>query len=254
MLNIDLAGKVAVVTGAGGELGRAIARTLGRAGADVAVHYLTSAAKAEAVAADIRAMGRRATTFSADVGLRDDVMRLRDHVTRELGDADIVVANAVNQYKWTTVLEQASADYEGQFRSSVLQNVYLAQAFVPAMIRKRSGRIIAINTECTMLCSPNQSAYISGKAGQDRVLRVLAKEVGEHQITVNQVAPGWMISDKDRAAHTEHNAAYESGVPMRRRGEDQDIANAVAFLASDMASFISGAFLSVSGGAVMPAI
>ena len=101
---------------------------------------------------------------------------------------------------------------------------------------------------------PNQSAYISGKAGMDRVLRVLAKEVGPHQITVNQVAPGWMISDKYRGTPEEHPPEYEANVPLRRRGYDQDIANAVTFLASDLAAFITGAYLPVCGGNVMPAI
>jgi len=88
----------------------------------------------------------------------------------------------------------------------------------------------------------------------DGVLRVLAKEVGEHNITVNQVAPGWTISDKDRESGEEHQAGYEATVPLRRRAQDQEIANAVAFLASDLAAFITGAFVPVCGGNVMPAI
>jgi 3-oxoacyl-[acyl-carrier protein] reductase len=88
----------------------------------------------------------------------------------------------------------------------------------------------------------------------DRVLRVLAKEVGPHQITVNQVAPGWMISDKYRGTPEEHPPEYEANVQLRRRGYDQDIANAVTFLASDLAAFITGAYLPVCGGNVMPAI
>jgi 3-oxoacyl-[acyl-carrier protein] reductase len=101
---------------------------------------------------------------------------------------------------------------------------------------------------------PNQSAYVSGKRGMDGVLRVLAKEIGEHQITVNQVAPGWMISDKYRGTPEEIQPEYSANVPLKRRGYDQDIANAVAFLASDLAAFITGAYIPVSGGNVMPAI
>ena len=88
----------------------------------------------------------------------------------------------------------------------------------------------------------------------DGVLRVLAKEVGEHQITVNQVAPGYTISDRDREAGTEHNLNYESTVPLARRGTDQEIANVVAFLASDLASYITGAYVPVCGGNVMATI
>ncbi|GJM75524.1 hypothetical protein HMSSN036_77400 [Paenibacillus macerans] len=88
----------------------------------------------------------------------------------------------------------------------------------------------------------------------DGVYRVLAKEVGEHQITVNQVAPGWTISERERNLEERNDSAYIAGVPLKRRGEDQDIANAVAFLASDLAGFITGAYIPVSGGNVMPAI
>ena len=129
----------------------------------------------------------------------------------------------------------------------------MAKAFVPHMIERKWGRVIGINTECTMQCSPSQSAYIAGKAGQDRVLRVLAKDVGQHGITVNQVAPGWTISDKYRETPAE-DKRYRDLVPMGRRGEDQEIANAVAFLASDLAAFITGVYLPVCGGNVMPKI
>lgn len=99
-----------------------------------------------------------------------------------------------------------------------------------------------------------QSAYVSGKRGMDGVLRVLAKEVGEHGITVNQVAPGWTESDRMREMEGDPQAGYAASVPLRRVGTDQEIANVVAFLASDLASFITGAYVPVCGGNVMPAI
>lgn len=102
--------------------------------------------------------------------------------------------------------------------------------------------------------APTQSAYVAGKRGMDGIYRILAKEVGASGITVNQVAPGWTISDRDREEGTEISVAYSSTVPLRRRGTDQEIANVVAFLASDLSSFITGAYVPVSGGNVMPAI
>ena len=105
-----------------------------------------------------------------------------------------------------------------------------------------------------MQCFPSQSAYVAGKRGMDGVLRCLAREVGPHGITVNQVAPGWMVSDRERASGNERRPDYEASVPMRRRGSDADIANAVTFLASDLAAFITGVYLPVCGGHVMPAI
>ncbi len=254
MLKIDLSGKIALVTGASGELGHVMARTLADCGAAVAVHYLQNRDKAAQVLDDISRQGGRGIIVQADVTNAESVAAMQREVARQLGDVDIVVNNAVGQYKWTSVLEQPVADYESQFRTCVLQNVLMAKAFAPAMIRKRWGRIIAINTECAMMNAPSQSAYVSGKRGMDGVLRVLAREIGEHQITVNQVAPGWMISDRQRAAGDTRNEGYEKTVALKRRGDDQDIANMVAFLASDLAGFITGAYIPVCGGNVMPTI
>lgn len=252
-MKIDLSNRVAVVTGATGRLGQGIARTLAECGAHVAATYLHEEKKAQRLCAELEATGVRAMAVRADVTDFASIVALRDAVTAELGDADIIVNNAVIQYDWVTVLEQAPEDYESQFRSCVLHNVYMAKAFVPAMIKKNYGRVIAINTECAMQCWPNQSAYVSGKRGMDGVLRILAKEIGPHQITVNQVAPGYMISDKN-PSDPKADRDYVAGIPLRHRGEAQEIAYVVAFLASDYARFISGAYIPVCGGNVMPCI
>jgi len=253
-MQIDLTGKTAVVTGATGELGRVMVRTLARCGADVAIHYFRNQEQAQQLLNEVNALGVRGMTAQADIGNLESVLAMRDAIVAELGDPGIIVNNAVAQYRWTTVLEQAPEDYESQFRSCVLQNVCMAKAFVPAMIRTGTGRVIAISTECAMQNAPSQSAYVSGKRGMDGVLRVLAKEIGEHQITVNQVAPGWTISERVRTEGSELQMAYQQSVPLKRRGQDQEIANVVAFLASDLASFITGAYIPVCGGNVMPAI
>ncbi len=257
MIGIDLSGKLAVVTGATGELGRVMVRTLAQAGADVAVHYHSNEAKARQLCEEVAGMGRRSMAVQADVAELDSVLAMRDAIVQQLGHPDIIVNNAVSQYQWTTVLEQDNADYEDQFRSCVLHNVNMAKAFVPAMKEKRYGKVVAINTECAMQNMPTQSAYVSGKRGMDGVLRVLAREVGEYNITVNQVAPGWTISDKfrDGTGSLKHSIPnYMDHVAMGRRGEDQEIANAVLFLASDLSSFITGVYLPVCGGFVMPCI
>jgi 3-oxoacyl-[acyl-carrier protein] reductase len=190
----------------------------------------------------------------ADVTDSDSVIAMRDTVTAGLGLPDIIVNNAVIQYTWRPVLEQDPADYDGQYRSCVMHNVLMAKAFVPGMIARRWGRVIAINTEIAMLNRATESAYTAGKRGMDGVLRVLAREIGEHQITVNQVAPGWMVSEDVPDADNEGQRRYLAGVPLRRRGHDQDVANMVAFLASDLAGFVTGQYISVSGGQVMPTI
>jgi 3-oxoacyl-[acyl-carrier protein] reductase len=253
-MKIDLTGHIAVVTGASGELGRVISRTLAQCGAAVAIHYLNKHDRAAQLERDIRAAGGTAITVQADVTNLQSILAMRDAIRSQVGDPDIVVTNAVIQYTWTTILEQQPQDYESQFRSCVLHNVFMAKAFVPAMVEKRWGRFIGINTECAMQNNPSQSAYVSGKRGMDGVLRVLAKEVGPHQITVNQIAPGWMISEKDRLIGREVVPEHDKNIPLRHRGEDQDVANTVAFLASDLARFISGVYLPVCGGNVMPCI
>lgn len=254
-LALDLSKHVALVTGATGQLGRVMARTLAQCGADVALHYHNDRAKAETLLHEIEALGRRAVVVHADVTTSPSIGAMRDQIVGSLGAPDIVVANAVAQiFPWTTVLEESEADYESQFRSCVMQNVLLAKMFVPAMIAKGWGRYIGINTECSMQMLPTQSAYVAGKRGMDGMLRVLAREVGKHAITVNQVAPGWTISEQDRVNKTERRPEYEANIPLARRGTDQEVANAVAFLASDLASFITGAFVPVCGGNVMPTI
>ena len=252
MIPIDLSNKVAVITGGSGALGRVMARTLAAAGADIAICYYRDQETAHLLKDEITAKGTQATIVQADVTNQDAINAMRDAVVDTLGTADIIVNNAVIQYNWTSVLEQSPQDYESQFQSCVLHNVYMAQAFVPAMIEAGWGRVISINTECSMQNFAGQSAYTSGKRGMDGVLRVLAKEVGAHGITVNQVAPGWTISEKSVASESDEH--YWSKVPMQRRGTAQEIANAVLFLASNLASYITGAYIPVCGGNVMPTI
>jgi 3-oxoacyl-[acyl-carrier protein] reductase len=252
-MKIDLEHKTALVTGGAGELGRCICRTLAQCGARIGVHYRTSEKTANRLVEEIKTAGGNAAAFQADITREAEVLAMRDKVFETIGKPDIIVNNAVVQYKWKSVLEQSLADYDSQYQSCVMQNVLMAKAFVPAMKKNRHGRVIAINTECAMQCFPTQSAYAAGKRGMDGVLRVLAREIGEFNITVNQVAPGWTITDRDRENHTD-GSAHAKSIPLRRRGTDQEIANVVAFLASDLAGFITGAYIPVCGGNVMPAI
>jgi len=255
-VEIDLRNKLALVTGGTGNIGRFIVRTLADCGASVVIHYLRNEAKAKELQAELKSKGVKCMTISADITKLDSMEKMRDAVIRELGAPDIVVTNAVIDIwpKWTTVLKQPVEDFVSQYESCVMQNVYAAKVFVPEMIKKRWGRIIGFNTECVLLNDPGTSAYTAGKKGMDGLLRVLAREVGEHGITVNEVAPGWTITDKTRAEGSERQEAYEKKVALKRRGTDQEIANVVAFLASDLASFITGAFIPVCGGIVMPGV
>ncbi|MCD8187203.1 MAG: SDR family oxidoreductase [Ruminococcus sp.] len=254
MLKIDLTGRLAVITVATGQLGRVMTDVLSDCGADIAVHYNSNCAKAEELVRSVRAKGLRAAAFQADITNYESVSEMQRQIENTLGNPQIVVCNAVIQYEWKPVLEQDISDYYSQFESCVMQNVYMAKAFVPAMKEKNYGRFIAVNTECSALAEAGCIAYTSAKRGLDGFVRCFAKEVGGHNITVNQVAPGWTISYVDRENNTERQDAYDRTVPLGRRGTDLEIAQMTAFLVSDLASFTTGAYIPVSGGRVIPAI
>lgn len=253
-MEINLKGKKAIVTGGSGQLGRCIVRSLAECGADVAIHYHRNRDKAEELVAELKALGRHAGAYQADITEELSILAMRDRVYEEFGKPDILVNNAVIQYNWKNILDQDSADFFSQIESCVMHNVYMNKAFVPHLMEQRYGRIIVMNTECAMRSDPGSAAYVAGKRGLDGIVRCLAKEIGPYNITVNQVAPGWTISDKDRNEHGEIQPDYDKTVPLGHRGTDQDIANMVCFLASDLAAFTTGAFIPVAGGRVMPAI
>jgi 3-oxoacyl-[acyl-carrier protein] reductase len=253
-MEINLKGKKAIVTGGSGQLGRCIVRSLAECGADIAIHYHRNKDKAEELVAELKALGRGAGAFQADITDEKSIYAMRDRVYEEFGKPDILVNNAVIQYTWKNILDQDNADFFSQFESCVMHNVYMNKAFVPHLIKQQYGRIIVMNTECSALSDAGSAAYVVGKRGLDGIVRCLAKEIGKYNITVNQVAPGWTISDKDRNEHAEIQPDYDKTVPLGHRGTDQDIANMVCFLASDLAAFTTGAYIPVAGGRVMPAI
>ena len=250
-MTINLSGKTALITGAAGQLGRVMARTLAASGADIALHYRSDEKGAALLADEIRAMGRRVFPVQADITREAEVNRMAAQVTENLGTVDIVVNNAVIQYGWKTILAQSLQDFQSQFDSCILQSVLTAKAFLPAMQRRGGGRFIGINTECSTLCLADSGAYAAAKSGMSGLYRVLAKEMGGHNITVNQLSPGWTISDRDRDNATEDAPEYNKRIPLGRRGTDVEIANVVLFLASDLSSYITGANIPVCGGAYM---
>ncbi len=257
MLTIDLRGHTALITGASGMLGRVMARTFAECGADLILHYYHNKEEAVALGNALRSKtGRRVLTVQADITDAESVQHMRDTVAASsVGMPDLLIHNAVIQYEWKPIIEQPLSDFDSQYQSCVMQTVHMAKAFVPHIIEKGSGgRIVVINTECAAMCEANCGAYSAAKRGLDGLVRVLAKELGPHHITVNQVAPGWTVTENDRRNRSEVQPDYDKTVPLGRRGTDQEIAQMCAFLASPLASFTTGAYIPVSGGRVMPAI
>ncbi len=254
MLNLDMKGRTVIITGGTGQLGRVISKTFAECNADVIIHYHSNEAKAIELQNEIKAMGRECYIVKGDVTDFDSVKSMAEDIEKNFKMPDILINNAVIQYVWKSVFEQDIKDYYSQFESCTMHTVHMVKCFLPHMVENNWGRIIVTNSECAQMAEPGCSAYTGAKRNLDGVVRVLAKEVGEHNITVNQVAPGWTISENDRINGTEKQEAYDSTVPLKRRGTDQEIANMMAFLASDLASFTTGAYIPVCGGRIMPGI
>jgi len=250
-LAINLSGRVALVTGASGELGRPIARTLGACGAKVAIHYHKSREAAHRLQVELADAGKSSCVVSGDVADIVAVEQMRREIEASLGSVDIVVNNAVTWFEERPIIDQSADQFDRVFRSSVLQAWATAKVFSSPMITRRWGRFISLGTEVTSQALTNRAPYSTAKCAMDGFMRSLARELGEHGITANQVAPGWVITDKDRKDRDEVRPEYEQDVPLRRRGYDQDVANLIAFLASDLANFITGVRIPVCGGKVM---
>ena len=222
-----LSGKVALVTGAGRGIGRAIALTLAGYGADVAVNYSGSKEAAEKTADEIRALGRRAIAVRADISKEEECAELFQRVQQELGVVDILVNNA------------------GITRDGLAVRMTLAGK---QMMKKRSGRIISISSISGVRGNAGQINYCAAKAGLIGMTKCLAKELAGRSITVNAVAPGYIDTDMTAVLPEKVKEAVLAQVPLGSMGRPEDIAEAVAFLASEHARYITGQVLSVDGG------
>lgn len=244
----DLRGKVALVTGASRGLGAAIALKLAACGASVAVNYFASPHKAEQVVSQIRQAGGVARAFKADVRDEQEVQTLVDQVRQTLGVIDILVINGTGPQPFIKLEDLTWRHCLDQLEFFVKSPVLLAKAVIGPMKERRSGRIINIGSEVFERGVPRFSNYVSAKGAQLGLTRSWAMELAEWQITVNLVAPGWIPTERHKDDPQEMKDAYAAAVPMRRMGRAEDIGDAVAFLASDAANFITGQKISVNGG------
>lgn len=236
------------MTGASRGLGKAIATELAARGAKVAVNYFGSADLAGQTVDAIRAAGGIAQAFRADVRDEADVARLVAEVERSLGPIDILVLNATGPQPFLSIEEMTWRDCLDQLEFFVKSPLLFAKAVVGGMKHRRYGRIINIGSEVLEKGVPKFSNYVSAKGAQLGLTRSWAMELAEYGITVNLVAPGWIPTERHVTDSQESKDAYAAAVPMKRMGVPQDIAEAVAFLASDGANFITGQKVSVNGG------
>lgn len=246
----DLSGRVAIVTGASRGIGRAIALELARRGATVVVNYHTNEAAAQEVVAEIQRAGGRALAVRADVSQFEEARRLVDTATEAFGQVDILVNNA-GVTRDTLLLRMSEEDWDVVLDTNLKGAFNCIKAAARTMVRRRFGRIINITSVAGLAGNVGQANYCAAKAGLIGLTKAVAKELGPRNITVNAVAPGFVETDMTASLPQDLKDMAIRMTPLGRAGTPEDIAKAVAFLASDEAAFITGQVLSVDGGMVM---
>ncbi|CAC6186263.1 3-oxoacyl-[acyl-carrier protein] reductase [Staphylococcus aureus] len=242
--------KSALVTGASRGIGRSIALQLAEEGYNVAVNYAGSKEKAEAVVEEIKAKGVDSFAIQANVADADEVKAMIKEVVSQFGSLDVLVNNAgitrdnllmrMKEQEWDDVID---TNLKGVFNC--------IQKATPQMLRQRSGAIINLSSVVGAVGNPGQANYVATKAGVIGLTKSAARELASRGITVNAVAPGFIVSDMTDALSDELKEQMWTQIPLARFGQDTDIANTVAFLASDKAKYITGQTIHVNGGMYM---
>ncbi|WP_043933363.1 3-oxoacyl-[acyl-carrier-protein] reductase [Bacillus sp. EB01] len=247
---MKLEGKSALVTGASRGIGREIALELARQGANVAINFAGSEAKANEVAEEIRAMGRDAFAIQGDVSDQEAVAALVKETVGRFGSLDILVNNA-GITRDNLLMRMKESEWDDVININ-LKGVFLCtKAVTRQMMKQRSGRIINLASVVGVSGNPGQANYVAAKAGVIGLTKTTAKELSSRNITVNAIAPGFITTDMTDKLTEEIKAEMLKLIPLARFGEPGDIAKAVVFLASEDASYITGQTLHIDGGMVM---
>lgn len=243
----QLTDRVAVVTGAGRGIGRAIALELAQRGAAVVVNYNSSAVAAESLVDEIKSAGGQALAFQADVGTEDGANALIKAAADTYDKLDILVNNA-GTTRDNVIMMMKAEDFDSVIQTNLRSTWLCSKAAVRGMMRKRYGRIINITSISGLLGQGGQTNYSASKAGIIGLTKSLAKEVGSRNITVNAVAPGFVETDLTKDLPPDLIQQVVSFAALGRMATAQEIAYAVAFLASDHAAAITGQVLTVDAG------
>lgn len=249
---MKLEGRAALVTGAARGIGKAIARGLARAGAEVAVHYHADEAAARKAAKDIREQDGRAFIVQADVSRRDDVARMFQECEKAMGRVDILVNNARRLVRGRAFLEMNwEEDYDPQIQVMLKGAFHCCQAALPGMRDRGRGRIVNVLSTVLGEKRARTNSYGSVKSALLYFSQNLSVEMAPYGITVNMVSPGLTETERPMLHSEEYQRKYVDDIPAKRLARPEDIGAAVAFFCSDEAAYITGANLAVSGGKVI---
>ena len=242
-----LEGKVALVTGASRGIGREIALTLAEYGADVIVNYNGSEEKAAQVKAEIEKLGRRAKMVQCSVADYEASGKMISNMLAVFGHIDILVNNA-GITKDNLMIKMSEDDFDAVIDTNLKGTFNTIKHMYRAFLKQRAGRIINLSSVSGVLGNAGQANYAASKAGVIGLTKSMAKELASRNITVNAVAPGYIDTDMTQAMSDGAKEAIIAQIPLKRAGQTKDIAEMVAFLASDKASYITGQVISVDGG------
>ena len=246
-VELDLTGAVALVTGAGRGIGRDIALALAAAGADVAVNDFADEDACAAVVAEIEALGRKGLVVMADVGDEEQVNAVVERVEGELGPLSVVVNNA-GITRDNVVMMMDAADFDAVINTPLRGTFLVSKAAARRMFRRRTGCIINLSSVVGRRGNAGQANYAAAKAGIIGLTKSLARELGGRGVRVNAIAPGYIDTPMTQALPEDARRLIVDNTPLRCIGATSDVANAVVFLASPRARFITGVTLPVDGG------
>ncbi len=242
--------KVALVTGASRGIGRGIAQTLAAYGASVIVNYNGSKDRADEVVEMISAAGGKAIAVKADVAKAEEIARLFEEAQAAFGRIDILVNNA-GITRDNLILKMSEEEYDTVLDTNLKGAFLCMKHAAKIMLRQKNGRIINISSISGIAGNAGQANYCAAKAGLIGLTKSLAKELGSRGITVNAVAPGFIETEMTEKLSEQVKEGMLAQIPLKRAGSVKDIAEAVAFLASERAAYITGQTLSVNGGMAM---